>query len=116
MARAPERSKGPAGKLDLADRPLDPGAFLEKRSYRRRRRTDGLRLLPMLGLWLFMVPLLWPAGPGPHPEGMTAVPMSTALIYIFSIWCGLTILCGLLSIRHSRDERRDPDATTPDGF
>ena len=34
--------------------------FLEKRGYRQRRMMDAVRLLPFLGLMLWMVPLLWP--------------------------------------------------------
>jgi hypothetical protein len=101
MAR-PRQSPGqanppPAGLrvLGSLDAPVDPDSFLEKRSYRRRRMTDALRLLPILGLWLFMVPLLWP-GAAARLTGM-GVSMSSALIYIFAVWTGLIVLCAALS-------------------
>ena len=86
---------------DNVDRPVDAGSFLEKRSYRRRRMTDGLRILPVFGLWLFMVPLLWPGTVVPLADA--GVPMSTALIYIFLVWTVLIVLCGLLSSVQKRD-------------
>ncbi|KAA2313150.1 hypothetical protein DL237_15480 [Pseudooceanicola sediminis] len=38
--------------------------FLERRGYRQRRMTDAARVLPMLGLVLLAMPLLWPQGDG----------------------------------------------------
>lgn len=66
----------------MAERP-EPGVFLEKQSYRRRRLLDGLKLLPVIGAWLFLLPLLWPDG-GAHAENPK--PMSSALIYVFGAW------------------------------
>lgn len=61
-----------------------PPIFLERKSYRRRRMMDAIRLLPVLGLGLWMVPLMWSL---PGPEGTEAAPsMSQALTYIFGIW------------------------------
>ena len=83
--------------------------FLETRSYRRRRVVDGLRLLPIIGAWLFLVPILW-------PEGAEAPPMSAVLLYIFSVWLGLTVLAGLLIAlqRHlGPDPEPEPPASDP---
>jgi hypothetical protein len=102
MTRAPDRSSGPRLKRTSLDGPVEPGSFLEKRSYRRRRKTDGLRLLPVLGLWLFMVPLLWP-GASARLTGL-GVPMSTALIYIFAVWFALIVLCAFLSATQNRED------------
>jgi hypothetical protein len=57
--------------------------FLERRSYRKRRIMDAVRMLPFLCalLWI-VVPAMWPTG---VPVG-TATPLSTALWYIFTIW------------------------------
>ena len=57
--------------------------FLERRSYRRRRLMDAVRLLPILGAGLWLVPLLWPV------DGEGAVPMSRALLFVFTVWAGL---------------------------
>ena len=56
--------------------------FLERRSYRLRRMMDAVRLLPLLGLGLWMVPLLWSTG----GDGVEPVSMSRALMYIFGVW------------------------------
>lgn len=59
--------------------------FLERRSYRRRRMMDALRLLPVLGLFLWMVPLFWPTA-GDGPEASAPMAMSTAIVYVFGVW------------------------------
>ncbi|MGB5863738.1 MAG: hypothetical protein WBG95_05520 [Sulfitobacter sp.] len=57
--------------------------FLERRSYRRRRIMDAVRMLPLVCavLWL-VVPMMWPNG---TQEG-DATALSTALGYLFTIW------------------------------
>jgi len=67
--------------------------FLERSSYRRRRMMDALRLLPVLGLLLWMVPILWPTA-ADDPATTEAISMSTAVVYVFSVWCAL-IVAGL---------------------
>jgi len=62
---------------------LTPSVFLERRSYRRRRLIDAVRLLPVLGVMLMMLPLFWPSGPDASGE---PVAMSTAVIYVFAVW------------------------------
>ena len=72
-----------------------PGVFLEKRSYRRRRVVDGLRIMPILGAWLFLVPVLWPAGVG-------APFMSRVLIYVFGAWVLLIVASYMLIVIQER--------------
>lgn len=82
-----------------------PQVFLERQTYRRRRLMDAARLLPALGALLMMVPLLWPQSgsqsgsipaSGPNAEmGTQGVPISDAIIYVFSVWAGLIILSAL---------------------
>ena len=107
MTRLPDRSKRQDALPALSDAPIDPGRFLERRSYRRRRRLDGLRLLPILGLWLFMVPLLWPGSAARLTD--TGVSMSAALLYIFLVWCTLIILCAVLSWGQQRSAKHQSD-------
>lgn len=71
--------------------------FLERRSYRLRRMKDAVRFLPLLGLALWMVPLLWPAQGDSDP-----MKMSTALQYIFGIWV-LLVLAVWALWRRTRD-------------
>ncbi len=78
----------------MTERGLPP-VFLERRSYRRRRMMDALRLLPILGVFLWMLPLFWPtAADGPDaPEKMA---MSTAVTYVFVVW--LTLIASALAL------------------
>lgn len=92
-----------------------PPVFLERRTYRRRRMMDAARLLPLFGLGLFLVPLLWPQANDSEPQ----VPMSDAFVYIFVVWAGLILVSGLLS-RQARgwartDSPIDPGSGDPRG-
>ncbi|WP_299690604.1 hypothetical protein [uncultured Tateyamaria sp.] len=90
-------------------RPLPSSVFLERRSYRRRRMMDAVRLLPIFAALLFMLPLFWPTAPD-TPE--VPVSMSTAVIYVFLVW--LMLICaayGLWSILWSA---RPVDVPDPD--
>ena len=70
--------------------------FLERDRYRQRRLLDAIRLMVFVGAGLWMIPLLWPRGTGPDTA---AVPMSSALAYVFGIWILLIALSALLSFR-----------------
>lgn len=70
-----------------------PPIFLERRSYRRRRMWDAVRMLPFLGAVLWMVPLLWPLPDGAEGEGVAT---SSALLYLFAVWIFLTFVARLL--------------------
>ena len=71
--------------------------FLERRNYRRRRAMDAVRLLPVLGLVLWMIPMLWPGPGGPagslgvtlSGDQVSPVATSRALLYLFCVWAGL---------------------------
>ncbi|NOD62703.1 MULTISPECIES: hypothetical protein [unclassified Ruegeria] len=80
---------------DEGNKDQRPGArssvFLERQSYRRRRLTDAARLLPFLGALLFALPLLWPD----RSSGDVAVPLSSAIFYVFVCW-GALIVIGLI--------------------
>ncbi|NVO57217.1 hypothetical protein HW561_15600 [Rhodobacteraceae bacterium B1Z28] len=96
---------------DSARKPLGskPSLFLERQSYRRRRMTDAARLLPFLGAALLVIPLLWPD----ETVESQAVPLSSAIFYIFACW-GLLILVslffGLTARRLGRRESPEADA------
>ena len=66
-----------------------PSPFLERRTYRQRRRMDAARLLPLLGVVLFLMPLLWATG------GNAAT--ARGGMYIFAIWAGLIVVAAWLS-------------------
>ncbi|MEM7470011.1 MAG: hypothetical protein AAF340_01575 [Pseudomonadota bacterium] len=83
---------------DGPDAPHRRTEFLQRSVYRRRRLLDGLRVLPLLGLMLFLLPAVLLAG-GP---GTTAI----RLIYFFITWAGLILVCALL-VRRLSDADED---------
>ncbi len=62
--------------------------FLERRGYRKRRLRDAVRLLPLLGLVLWLIPLVWPQ------SGISVV---SAIAYIFVVWIALALIGAVLS-------------------
>lgn len=74
--------------------------FLARQSYRRRRLIDAARLLPIFGLVLMMVPLLW----------MTPGTGSLAWrgLYLFAIWAGLVAISAFLARRLAALPESDP--------
>lgn len=67
--------------------PREP-IFLARQTYRRRRLIDAMRFLPVVGLVLFMVPLI---GGGGVARGTAA-----AGAFLFAVWIGLIVMAALL--------------------
>ena len=88
--------------------------FLERSSYRRRRILDAARLLPLLGVALFALPLLW-VKPDAVGHATAAVPTSSALLYIFSVWAGLILLAFLFDLAARGWGARAPAPPRADG-
>ena len=85
----------------MSARPVDmdvPAATqAQRRTLRRARIIDAARLLPFLGVLLFLLPdLALSAGPG--SEGATA----PWLVYLFLAWAVLVVLAIWLSRLHLR--------------
>lgn len=78
--------------------------FLARQGYRRRRLMDAARALPILGAFLFLIPLLWSSDDG----GAAATRVGT--VYLFVIWALLIIAAALLARVLKKD---DPDGDTP---
>lgn len=70
-------------------RPRRP-LFLARATYRRRRLRDAARLLPVLGVLLLLVPLLW------RPEAEVALG-SGDVVYFFLVWFGLIALAAAIA-------------------
>ncbi|MEC3860387.1 hypothetical protein VK792_03750 [Mesobacterium sp. TK19101] len=69
---------------------VKPPVFVERQTYRQRRVMDAARMLPILGAFLWLLPLLWfSSGGGPAT--------SRAVLYIFGVWCLLIFGAALLS-------------------
>lgn len=52
---------------------------------------DALRLLPVLGVLLWLLPLFWPAD-NTQADGTAPVMMSVAVTYVFFVWVALIAL------------------------
>ena len=63
--------------------------FLERQMYRRHRLVDAIRILPFLGLILWMLPLTW------EREGPSTISTSSATVYIFLVWFVLILLAAI---------------------
>lgn len=72
--------------------------FLAKSGYRSRRLSDAARLLPVLGMFLLILPGFWASG----PDGASMAEVGT---YLFLVWAGLILGAWALSRKLSR---RDP--------
>lgn len=83
-------------------RPPAQPLFLARETYRRRRLIDAIRLVPVLGAILFMVPVLSAAG---H-VGMTF----RGGVYLFGSWLLLIVLTAVLERRLRRTEALAPQA------
>lgn len=93
------RSGRRAGGWPDPESAVPPPVFLERQSYRRRRLSDAARLLPLLGVALLSVPLLWPAADDAG-AGIAPLPTSVAMSYLFSVWAALilgNVLFGLFT-------------------
>ena len=75
--------------------------FLQQSTYRQRRLRDAIKLLPLLAVVLWMVPLAWPQVGGAERLG------SEGLIYLFGVWICI-IAIGAILTRRLR-ERDAPD-------
>jgi len=76
-----------------------PPVFLERQSYRRRRVIDAARMLPFIGLLLWLIPLLW------REEGEVAVRSSSAILYLFGVWILLVAGAAVLSAKLAAQAR-----------
>ncbi len=86
---------------EQTDGPTTPSSgtgplFLARNSYRRRRLMDAARLLPVLGLVMIMMPVLWVSGTS-GGAGSTA----RGAVYLFTIWALLIVLAAMLARRLS---------------
>ncbi|WP_368184234.1 hypothetical protein [Aestuariibius sp. HNIBRBA575] len=76
--------------------PRQAPIFLERSGYRQRRIRDFARLLPIIGVILVLMPLLWPGGA--QSDHGTA----DALLYLFFVWLVLVAVAVAVS-RKLRD-------------
>lgn len=90
----------------MAQAPRTPPLFLRRASYRQRRRRDAARLLPVVGLFLMLLPLLW------APQDTFRRDTAPDGIYLFVIW-GVLILAAMLISRSLNIAGEDHDPEGP---
>lgn len=72
-------------------RPRKAPLFLAPSPYRRRRLRDAVRILPVVAMFLMILPILWsPAGQGDRR-------LSSDVIYFFLIWVLLILVAAGLA-------------------
>jgi peptidoglycan/LPS O-acetylase OafA/YrhL len=81
-------------------KPPRPPLFVARSTYRRRRLADAARMLPVLGMVLMVLPMLW--APGTDGARSTAVDG----IYLFVIW---GLLIGAAALLAPRLDTAPPD-------
>jgi len=69
--------------------------FLPPQGYRQRRLRDAARLLPILAVFLIILPMLW------GEEASDLRRTSSDGIYLFAVWLILIIIAALLARRLS---------------
>lgn len=84
----------------MAVAPRQP-LFLRPASYRRRRRRDAARLLPFVGLFLFLLPILW------SPQKTFERDTAPDGIFLFVVWA--ILICLALAISRSLSAPSDED-------
>lgn len=82
--------------------PNKSAVFLERASYKQRRLTDAVRLLPFVGVVLWAIPLLWGA------DETSAISNADALIYVFGVWVVLIGLSAFIINRLQGDDAVAP--------
>ena len=75
-----------------------PPVFLVRRAYRRRRMGEAARMLPLLGLVLFLLPAAGLA------EGQGAA----RIVYLFAAWIVLIVLSALIARAVSKPAEDGP--------
>lgn len=86
--------------------------FLERQTYRRHRLIDASRLTPVIGAFLFFIPLLWELGS--QPPGDSGF-LAERMVYLFVVWFGLVILAALIAARlrpEDFERNREPEVDT----
>ena len=64
---------------------IESKLFVEPRNYRARRMVDGLRVLPLAGIFLIAMPLFW----GGSEDSIKS---SAVMLFLFGVWIFLILL------------------------
>jgi hypothetical protein len=92
----------------MAQSPRNAPLFLRPASYRRRRRRDAARLLPFVGLFLILLPVLW------APQETFRRDTAPDGVYLFVVWAVLIGLAMAISRSLSTPGEDDDPDPSPD--
>ncbi|MCU0825858.1 MAG: hypothetical protein MUE52_00260 [Tabrizicola sp.] len=81
-------------------RPKSPPVFLGRTLYRRRRLRDAARLLPVVGVLLLLLPLLW-------VSDVEVRLGSGEVVYFFVVWLALIGLAAAFAPGLTRGDKAD---------
>ena len=73
-------------------KPKASALFLARSLYRKRRLSDGAKLLPIFGAVLLLLPLLWV-----HQSGPERSSTATKWVYLFIVWSFLILAAACLA-------------------
>jgi hypothetical protein len=90
-------------------RPPRAPLFLSRRFYRRRRLRDAARLLPVFGMFLLILPVLW------AEPGQTVRATGRDAVYYFGLWALLIVFAMIFAAGLSADAGEDGDADADAG-
>jgi hypothetical protein len=82
--------------------------FLDPDRYRKRRLMDASRMLPVLGAFLFLLPVLWKPEVSGHSTAIEGV-------YLFVVWLVLILLAALFAPGLAAGEARVAGRSPPAG-
>lgn len=88
-------------------RPRRP-LFLGRIPYRRRRLRDAARLLPVAGVFLMILPILWTPADGGQRL------LSSDVIWFFLTWAVLILLAAALAPGLAKPDETRPGEVTGD--
>ena len=77
-------------------RPPTP-LFLQRASYRQRRLRDAVKLMPVLGIILWALPIAW------STDNVAEQTNASSLLYVFGVWLLLIVLTAVLASRMRTD-------------
>ncbi|MEZ5779965.1 MAG: hypothetical protein R3E44_16550 [Paracoccaceae bacterium] len=80
--------------------------FLARRNYRRRRLVDAARLLPVLGLFLVLLPILW------HPQTTPQADTVAGGEYLFAVW--FLLIVAAFAVSRLLNARQPPEGDNED--
>ena len=74
----------------------EPKLFVEPRNYRARRMVDGLRILPIVGIFLIAMPLFWGGS-------KTSIKSSDVMLFVFAVWAILIVINCIMTRRIGKE-------------